>query len=166
MSPRFFIFRSSYFLSIRYNPHRRWQTNQVEAKLALKAGCGFVVPPLNHSTRVRPRRNGRAGICATRSKAPAVPRSDTDHTGPSISHRHRCKIARASASRRFRAPELTGALRPCGSAHFGPGLAMDTNCSIDTRDETIAFFHPSPRGRVDGEMGPLLQQPDRVSRLA
>src|SRR5262249_29523653 len=24
--------------------------------------------PLNHSTRVRPRRNGRAGICATRSK--------------------------------------------------------------------------------------------------
>src|SRR5262249_9762104 len=39
MCPRFFfgIFRSSCFLSIRYNPHRRWQTNQVEAKLALKA---------------------------------------------------------------------------------------------------------------------------------
>src|SRR5262249_7083290 len=36
--PRFFgIFRSSCFVSIRYNPHRRWQTNQVEAKLALKA---------------------------------------------------------------------------------------------------------------------------------
>jgi hypothetical protein len=38
MCPRFFgIFRSSCFVSIRYNPHRRWQTNQVEAKLALKA---------------------------------------------------------------------------------------------------------------------------------
>jgi hypothetical protein len=38
MCPRFFgIFRSSCFFSIRYNPHRRWQTNQVEAKLALKA---------------------------------------------------------------------------------------------------------------------------------
>jgi hypothetical protein len=38
MCPRFFgIFRLSYFVSIRYNPHRRWQTNQVEAKLALKA---------------------------------------------------------------------------------------------------------------------------------
>jgi hypothetical protein len=38
MCPRFFgIFRSSCFVSIHYNPHRRWQTNQVEAKLALKA---------------------------------------------------------------------------------------------------------------------------------
>src|SRR5262249_17387365 len=38
MCPRFFgIFRSSCFVSIRYNPHRRWQTNQVQAKLALKA---------------------------------------------------------------------------------------------------------------------------------
>jgi len=38
MCPRFFgIFRSLCFVSIRYNPHRRWQTNQVEAKLALKA---------------------------------------------------------------------------------------------------------------------------------
>jgi hypothetical protein len=36
MCPRFFgIFRSSCFVSIRYNPHRRWQ--KVEAKLALKA---------------------------------------------------------------------------------------------------------------------------------
>ena len=25
--------------------------------------------------------------------------------------------------------ELTGALRPYGSAHFDPGFAMDTNCS-------------------------------------
>jgi hypothetical protein len=24
--------------------------------------------------------------------------------------------------------ELTGPVRPYGSAHFGPGLAMDTNC--------------------------------------
>src|SRR5262249_1406781 len=40
---------------------------------------------LDHSTRVRPRRNGRAGICAAQSKAPAVPRADTDHTGPAIS---------------------------------------------------------------------------------
>jgi hypothetical protein len=38
MCPRFLgIFRSSCFVSIRYNPHRRWQTNQVEAKLALTA---------------------------------------------------------------------------------------------------------------------------------
>jgi len=38
MCPRFFgIFRSSCFVSIRYSPRRRWQTNQVEAKLALKA---------------------------------------------------------------------------------------------------------------------------------
>jgi hypothetical protein len=43
--------------------------------------------------RGKPRRNGRAcgrqylrsAICATRSKGPAVPRSDTDHTGPFIS---------------------------------------------------------------------------------
>jgi ABC-type uncharacterized transport system substrate-binding protein len=43
-----------------------------------------------------------------------VPRSDTDHTGASTSP----------------APsELTGPVRPYGSAHFGPGLAMDTNCS-------------------------------------
>src|SRR5262245_25186343 len=34
MCPRFFgIFRSSCFVSIRYNPHRRWQANQVEAEL-------------------------------------------------------------------------------------------------------------------------------------
>jgi hypothetical protein len=39
------------------------------------------------------------------------------------------EVARASARRRFRALELTGPLRPYGSAHFGPGLAMDTNCS-------------------------------------
>src|SRR5262249_39552014 len=51
MCPRFFgIFRSSCFVSIRYNPHRRWQTNQVEAELALKAGCGLVAPSLDHST--------------------------------------------------------------------------------------------------------------------
>src|SRR5262245_7857937 len=30
--------------------HRRWQTNQVEAELALKAGCGLVAPSLDHST--------------------------------------------------------------------------------------------------------------------
>src|SRR6516164_1166671 len=41
---------------------------------------------------------------------------------------------RASARKRFRAPELTGALRPCGSAHFGPGLAIPT-APIDTREE-------------------------------
>jgi len=43
--------------------------------------------------RGKPRPNGRAcgpqylrsAICVTRSKDPAVPRSDTDHTGPSIS---------------------------------------------------------------------------------
>src|SRR5262245_8588732 len=43
--------------------------------------------------RGKPRRNGRAcgrqylrsAICATRSRASAVPRSDTDHTGPSLS---------------------------------------------------------------------------------
>jgi hypothetical protein len=39
------------------------------------------------------------------------------------------KVARASARRRFKALELTGPLRPYGSAHVGPGLAMDTNCS-------------------------------------
>src|SRR6516165_5049323 len=100
------------------------------------------LPPLNHSTRVRPRRNGRAGICATRSKAPAVPRPDTDHTGPSISPASMPsgKVARASARRRFRAFELTGPLRPYGSAHFGPGLAMDTHTPIDTREEKSVFF--------------------------
>ena len=36
------------------------------------------------------------------------------------------KVGRASARSRFR--ELT-TLRPYGSAHVGPGLAMDTNCS-------------------------------------
>jgi hypothetical protein len=46
MCPTFFgIFRSSCFVSIRYNPHRRWQTNQVEAKLALKAAS--IEPPGN-----------------------------------------------------------------------------------------------------------------------
>ncbi len=62
-------------------------------------------------------------------KAPAVPRSDTDHTGPSISAASMPMVARASARRRFGALELTGPLRPYGSAHVGPGLAMDTNCS-------------------------------------
>jgi hypothetical protein len=37
MAVRVGIFRSSCFVSIRYDPHRCWQTNQVEAKLALKA---------------------------------------------------------------------------------------------------------------------------------
>jgi hypothetical protein len=32
-------------------------------------------------------------------------------------------------TRVFRALELTGPLRPYGSAHVGLGLAMDTNCS-------------------------------------
>jgi hypothetical protein len=57
----------------------------------------------------------------------AVSRSDTDHrtiylTGIDATG----KVARASARSRLR--ELT-ALRPYGPAHFGPGLAMDTNCS-------------------------------------
>src|SRR5262249_51059017 len=61
MCPRFFgIFRSSCL-----------SAHQLVFSLALKAGCGFVAPLLNHSTRVRPRRNGwRSAICATRSKAP------------------------------------------------------------------------------------------------
>jgi hypothetical protein len=43
LCPRFFgIFRSSCFVSIRYNPHRRWQTNEVEAELALKPGRAFI----------------------------------------------------------------------------------------------------------------------------
>src|SRR5262249_18683930 len=51
MCPRFFgSCRSSCFVSIRYNPHRRWQTNQVEAELALKADCGSVTPSLHNST--------------------------------------------------------------------------------------------------------------------
>jgi hypothetical protein len=49
MCPRFFgIFRSSCFVSIRYNPHRRWQTNQVEAKLALKAGWSRFIETIVH----------------------------------------------------------------------------------------------------------------------
>ena len=64
--------------------------------------------------------------------ASAVPRPDTDHTGPSISPASMPsgKVARASARRRFRALELTGPLRPYGSAHFGPGLAMDTTVRL------------------------------------
>ncbi len=64
-------------------------------------------------------------------KAPAVPRSDTDPyrtiylTGIDANG----KVAKASARRRYGALEPTGPLRPYGSAHVGPGLAMDTNCS-------------------------------------
>jgi Phage integrase family len=68
-----------------------------------------------HASDVRPRRNGhacgrqclRSAICATRSKGPAVPRSDTDHTGPSISPaymlRHGCGYALANAGHDTRA---------------------------------------------------------------
>jgi len=34
-------------------------------------------------------------------------------------------------------PELTGPVRPYGSAHFGPGLAMIPTAPIDTREERL-----------------------------
>src|SRR5215510_9345148 len=75
MCPRFFgIFRSSCFVSIRYNPHRRWQTNQVEDKLALKAGCGLVAPSLDHSTF---HRAWGVSCCATAQPA-ELPHSHED----------------------------------------------------------------------------------------
>src|SRR5262249_16090205 len=94
--------------------------------------------------RGEPRRNGRASerqylrsaTCATPSKGPGGP---TVGYGPpdNLSHRHRCQWQGrrwSSARRRFRAFELTGPLRPYGSAHFGPGLAIPTT-PIDTREE-------------------------------
>ena len=45
------------------------------------------------------------------------------------------KVARASARWRFRALELTGPLRPYGSAHFGPGWPWIPIAPIDTREE-------------------------------
>src|SRR5262249_43745994 len=79
--------------------------------------------------RGKPRRNGRASerqylrsaICATRSKAPRGPRSDTDHrTIYLIGIDANGKVARASARSRFR--ELTARWRPYGSAQFIPGV--------------------------------------------
>jgi hypothetical protein len=60
MCPRFFgIFRSSCFVSIRYNPHRRWQSNQVEGKdclhliIALARGQGGTVTRVGGNTALR-----------------------------------------------------------------------------------------------------------------
>src|SRR6516225_10360342 len=46
----------------------------LSAFVALKAGCGFVAPPLNHSTRVRPRWNGHA--CGRQHLRSAIARLD------------------------------------------------------------------------------------------
>src|SRR5215470_17688262 len=79
----------------------------------------------------KPRRNGRAcgrqylrsAICATRSKGPRGPTVGYDHTGHSIS---------LACPRGLLPQPVQGAdrpLRPYGSAHVRPGLAMDTNYS-------------------------------------
>jgi hypothetical protein len=39
------------------------------------------------------------------------------------------KVAEGFRAQAVQGPELTGPLRPYGSAHFGPGLAMGANCS-------------------------------------
>ena len=73
----------------------------------------------------------RSAICATRSKGPR---------GPAVGYGPHRTIyltgidAKWQGREGFRAQavqgsELTGPLRPYGSAHFGPASAMDTNCS-------------------------------------
>src|SRR5947209_15174446 len=65
-------------------------------------------------------------------KAPAI-RTTPDH----LSHRHRAngKVARAYARRRFRAPDLTRALRPYGSLTSGQGWTWIPTAPIDTRGD-------------------------------
>jgi hypothetical protein len=84
-----------------------------------------ILPPLG--SRVR-RQYLRSAICATRSKGPPSRgriRTTPDH----LFHWHRCQWQGRAGFRAqaVRALELTGPLRRYGSAHVGPGLAMDTN---------------------------------------
>jgi hypothetical protein len=78
----------------------------------------------------------RAAILALRYLRDSIkgPRGPTVGYGPHRSIYLTGTDAKWQGREGFRAQavhgsELTGPVRPYGSAHFGPGLAMDTNCS-------------------------------------
>src|SRR5215470_13670886 len=108
---------------------RAQQAGKLETRALFAGSQGGTVAPAGGNT------------CAPRSmrldlKASAVPRSDTDRTGRSISLAS--MPARAAARSRFR--ELMP-LRP-----YGPPWGWPPTTPIDTREETI---HNSPVGSKD-----------------
>jgi integrase len=75
--------------------------------------------------------SARAGSLSGTARPSAVEYGPPDN----LSHWHRYQWQGLEG---FRAQPVQGAdrpPRPYGSAHFRPGLAMDTNCSVDTREE-------------------------------
>src|SRR5262245_28685710 len=66
---------------------RAQQAGKLETWALFAGSQGGTVAPAGGNTCAPP--SARLDL-----RAPAVPRSDTDHTGPHLSHWHRCQMAR------------------------------------------------------------------------